>query len=282
MSRGCVAACSTSSSATATSSSRRHCSSTSSRCSPAAAAICDLRTFKLVDQLSGRTIGLRADITPQVGAHRCPPVESSRVVARLCYCGSVLHTLPAGLLASREPLQISAELYGHAGRSGQRDRPPAWRAPWKWPPSQVPASTLGHVGLFRALVAQTELAAAPSRKYLPPCRPRMSRHCGNWYDRTGAARSALLALPECYGGAEVLEEAARRLPAVPLCAAALDTLLRLAADLADLPNVPVGFDLADLRGTTVAVAWCSPPMATVRLARWRWAAVTTRSAVIRP
>ena len=74
----------------------------------------DLRTFKLVDQLSGRTMGLRADITPQVAridAH----LLNRRGVARLCYCGSVLHTLPSGLTATREPLQIGAELYGHAG-----------------------------------------------------------------------------------------------------------------------------------------------------------------------
>src|SRR5450631_2082980 len=74
----------------------------------------DLRTFKLVDQISGRTMGVRADITPQVAridAH----LLNRRGVTRLCYCGSVLHTLPAGLLATREPLQIGAELHGHGG-----------------------------------------------------------------------------------------------------------------------------------------------------------------------
>src|SRR5512135_2032280 len=74
----------------------------------------DLRTFKLVDQLSGRMLGVRADITPQVAridAH----LLNRKGVTRLCYCGSVLHTLPAGLTATREPLQIGAEIYGHAG-----------------------------------------------------------------------------------------------------------------------------------------------------------------------
>jgi ATP phosphoribosyltransferase regulatory subunit len=74
----------------------------------------DLRTFKLVDQLSGRSMGLRADITPQVAridAH----LLNRKGVTRLCYCGSALHTLPAGFNATREPLQIGAELYGHAG-----------------------------------------------------------------------------------------------------------------------------------------------------------------------
>src|SRR5213592_1733938 len=73
----------------------------------------DLRTFKLVDQLSGRLLGLRADITPQVAridAH----LLNRQGVTRLCYCGSVLHTRPAGPAATREPIQIGAELYGEA------------------------------------------------------------------------------------------------------------------------------------------------------------------------
>ena len=74
----------------------------------------DLQTFKLVDQLSGRMLGVRADITPQVAridAH----LLNRTGVTRLCYAGSVLHTLPRGMNRTREPLQIGAELYGHAG-----------------------------------------------------------------------------------------------------------------------------------------------------------------------
>src|SRR5689334_25349073 len=74
----------------------------------------DLRTFKVVDQLSGRMMGLRADITPQVAridAH----LLNRKGVTRLCYCGSVLHTRPAAPGATREPIQIGAEMYGEAG-----------------------------------------------------------------------------------------------------------------------------------------------------------------------
>src|SRR4026207_1097007 len=74
----------------------------------------ELRTFKVVDQLSGRMMGLRADITPQVAridAH----LLNREGVTRLCYCGSVLHTLPAGPAATREAIQLGAELYGGAG-----------------------------------------------------------------------------------------------------------------------------------------------------------------------
>ena len=74
----------------------------------------NLQTFKLVDQLSGRSMGLRADTTPQVAridAH----LLNRRGVARLCYCGPVVHTRPASPHATREPLQFGAEIYGHAG-----------------------------------------------------------------------------------------------------------------------------------------------------------------------
>ncbi|HWV90948.1 MAG TPA: ATP phosphoribosyltransferase regulatory subunit, partial [Burkholderiales bacterium] len=74
----------------------------------------ELRTFKVVDQLSGRMMGVRADITPQVAridAH----LLNRKGVTRLCYCGSVLHTRPAGPAATREPIQIGAEVYGHPG-----------------------------------------------------------------------------------------------------------------------------------------------------------------------
>jgi len=74
----------------------------------------DLKTFKLVDQLSGRMLGLRADTTPQaarIDAH----LLNRDGVTRLCYCGPVLHTRPAGLSATREPLQFGAEIFGHAG-----------------------------------------------------------------------------------------------------------------------------------------------------------------------
>jgi len=74
----------------------------------------ELKTFKLVDQLSGRSLGVRADITPQVAridAH----MLHARQITRLCYCASVLRTRPNGLESSREPIQIGAEIYGHAG-----------------------------------------------------------------------------------------------------------------------------------------------------------------------
>lgn len=204
-----------------------------------------LRTFTLVDQLTGRTMGVRADTTPQVARIDAHLLNRSGV-ARLCYCGSVLHTLPSTLTATREPLQLGAELYGHAGLEADieviRLLAEALRL------AQVPASRIdiGHVGLFHALAARAgmvpereeELFALLQAKDVPTLREFLA----------GVAepvRGALLALTELYGDATVLDEAARRLPDEPEIRAALDDLRALAAALGDLP---LSFDLGDLRG----------------------------------
>jgi ATP phosphoribosyltransferase regulatory subunit len=140
----------------------------------------DLRTFKLVDQLSGRSMALRADITPQVAridAH----LLNRAGRARLCYCGSVLHTLPAGFNATREPLQIGAEIYGHSGLEADiesiRLLASALRL-CELAPSRI---DLGHVAVFRALATLAGLAVERRRSCSAPCRARMCRWSGNWW-----------------------------------------------------------------------------------------------------
>lgn len=205
----------------------------------------DLRTFKLVDQISGRSMGVRADITPQVAridAH----LLNRRGVTRLCYCGSALHTLPAGFNATREPLQIGAELYGHGGL--EADIEVIRLLATSLGISNITASRfdLGHVAVFRALTrsaglapqAEEELFGALQGKDVPTVRELVA-------GLADPVRSALLALPELYGDRRVLERATQILPALPEITAALSDLRRLADALADLP---LSFDLADLRG----------------------------------
>lgn len=205
----------------------------------------DLRTFKLVDQLSGRTMGVRADIAPQVAridAH----LLNRQGVTRLCYCGSVLHTLPASLTATRHPLQIGAELYGHAG--GEADAEILRLLARTLQISGIAASRidLGHVGVFRALAEAAGLHdeifevvfAALQAKDLPGLRELLAGVAEPY-------RSALLALPECYGGREALQRARTCLPALPGITQALGELSTLADALVDLP---LSFDFADLRG----------------------------------
>jgi ATP phosphoribosyltransferase regulatory subunit len=205
----------------------------------------DLRTFKLVDQISGRSMGLRADITPQVAridAH----LLNRKGVTRLCYCGSTLHTLPAGFNATREPLQIGAELYGHAGLEADIEVIRMLAAALGNCEIQVSRFDLGHVAVFRALAklaglapeAEEELFGALQGKDVPTVRELVA-------GVADPVRSALLVLPELYGDRRVLARAAQALPALPEISAALSELQRLADALAGLP---LSFDLADLRG----------------------------------
>ena len=205
----------------------------------------DLRTFKLVDQLSGRTMGIRADITPQVAridAH----LLNRKGVARLCYCGSVLHTLPSGLTATREPLQIGAELYGHAGIEADTEVVRLLAQALEIAGVKTSRIDLGHVGVFRALSArggleaelEQELFAVLQAKDMPDLRELVM-------NVAEPVRSALLALPECYGSMEALQRALKLLPGDVEIVQAVQDLEKLAAELVDLP---VSFDLADLRG----------------------------------
>lgn len=205
----------------------------------------DLRTFKLVDQVSGRTMGIRADITPQVARIDAHLLNRSGV-SRLCYCGSVLHALPSGLLASREPLQIGAELYGHGGL--EADMEVIRLLARAFDVCAMPAARydIGHLGIFRALARRAELDPAVGREVFAALQ---AKDVPSLQDLLAGvpepARSGLRALPELYGGRGVLAEARHMLPGWDEIAKPLAELERLAEALADLP---VSFDLADLRG----------------------------------
>jgi len=204
----------------------------------------DVRTFKVVDQLSGRMMGLRADITPQVAridAH----LLNRKGVTRLCYCGSVLHTRPAGPAATREPIQIGAEVYGHAGVQSDLEVQRLLCRALALARVKKLRLDIGHVAVFRAIVhaagtgaaLEAELFAALQKKDLPALR-------GLTRGLDAKSRAALLLLPELYGGAEVLALAARKLPALAPVKRALATLRALARAC----PVPASFDLAELRG----------------------------------
>ncbi len=205
----------------------------------------DLRTFKLVDQLSGRTMGIRADIAPQVAridAH----LLNRKGVTRLCYCGSVLHTLPAGLNATRQPLQIGAELYGHSGTEADAEMLRLLAQALRLSGVVATRIDIGHVGVFRALATGAELETDLEQDLFGALQAKdqpslldMVAHIPEPF------RSAFLLLPECYGGMEALDRAETRLPKLPEITQALAELRAVAAAVNDLP---VSFDLADLRG----------------------------------
>ena len=204
----------------------------------------DLRTFKLVDQISGRMMGLRADITPQVAridAH----LLNRKGVTRLCYAGSVLHTRPRGLNATREPLQIGAEIYGHAGVESDLEMQQLLGKALAACGVRDARLDLGHVAVFRSICRhgsvgadlESELHDALEAKDLPALRAVTRR-------LPVVTRAALLALPELYGDGAVLKRAERILPKYPGIRAALRDLGALVRN----GGLPVSVDLADLRG----------------------------------
>lgn len=204
-----------------------------------------LRTFKLVDQLSGRTMGVRADITPQaarIDAH----LLNHQGVTRLCYCGNVLHTLPASVSAGREPLQIGAELYGYAGIEADLEVIRLMAGAFEVMNLPVARIDLGHVGIFRALSEAAGLPAEAEDGFLSLLQAKDVP--GLQEASSGIAlpfREALLALPELYGGKEVLSRAASVLPKLPEISSALEGLAHLIDSDGELP---FSIDLSDLRG----------------------------------
>jgi len=210
-----------------------------------AASALDLQTFKLVDQLSGRMLGLRADSTPQVAridAH----LLNRRGVTRLCYCGPVLHTRPGGPHATREPLQLGAEIYGHAGLEADLEVLSLALAGLSAVKAQALAVDMADARIVRALTADMALSATGlSQIHAALAAKDLSELKVLTRDAPAASRRGLLALPQLYGGAEVLTEAEKLLPAGPLIAQALAELRWLAHRV---EGVRVSFDLADLRG----------------------------------
>ena len=209
----------------------------------------DLRTFKLVDQLSGRLIGIRADATPQVAridAH----LLNRQGVTRLCYCGPVLHTRPQSPQSTREPLQLGAEIYGHAGLEADLEVQDLALDGLHAAGLTGLVLDLADARILRGVLAGVALEPAVLSEVVSALAAKdvtalQVLSAGFPVD----AREALLALPTLYGDASVLALARARLPARPLIAAALDDLARLAQHAAAAhPEVQVGFDLADMGG----------------------------------
>lgn len=205
----------------------------------------NLRTFKLVDQLSGRTMGVRADITTQVAridAH----LLNRASVTRLCYAGSVLHARPSGLHATREPLQIGAEIYGHAGLEADAEIQKLVLSSLELAGITQVRLDLCHVNVLRALLKNDELAfqyeaelfALLEAKDVPGLMSISTEF-------SEVTRNALLALPTLYGDISVIDRARSVLPNLPNISQALDELDSLIA-LVGATNITI--DLADLRG----------------------------------
>ena len=206
----------------------------------------NLRTSKLVDQLSGRTLGVRADMTPQVtriDAHLLNRVG----VTRLCYCGPVLHARPVGLLSGRELLQIGAEIFGHAGFEADLEIIRLALESTRLAGVQALRLDLCHAGLVRSLIEADAAAQARADEVMALLRDKDLPGLAELGQGPGALSAqtvqALSWLPKLYGDRSVLERARQVLPATMSVVSALDTLAKV---LGALDDVSVGVDLADV------------------------------------
>ena len=212
----------------------------------------ELHTFKLIDQLTGRMMGIRADMTPQVAR-----IDARRLrrdgPARLCYAGTVLRTLPEGISGGRSPVQVGAELYGHKGWEGDCEIVCLMLEALERSCVEPVHLDLGHVGIFRALarraalVREQEIALHEALQ-----RKARSEACEllNAWEVDAACAGALVALVALDGESSILERAGQEL------AVGGEEVARALADLGALvgavrarrPDVELHVDLAELRG----------------------------------
>jgi len=204
----------------------------------------DLQTFKLVDQLSGRLLGLRADTTPQVAridAH----LLNRPGVTRLCYCGPVLHTRPDRPHATREPLQFGAEIYGHAGLEADLEALLLALDCLKAARVQDLTVDLADARIVRSLLEGVDATPAElARIHAALAAKDASELADLTRDFPADTRQGLTALVSLYGDEAVLREAQTALPGSPAIREALANLQWLAGHL---QGASISFDLADLR-----------------------------------
>src|SRR6185503_11160322 len=169
----------------------------------------DLATFKLVDRLSGRLMGVRADHTPQVAridAH----LLGRQGVARLCYCGTVLHTVPAGMTKMRDPIQIGAELYGHAGVEADLEILRLMIAALKRAGIAHVHLDLGHPNIYRALAESLKLEPEAAESLFNAVQQKDAPAAAQIAGKASEAAEALSVLTTLHGGLETIAEARRR------------------------------------------------------------------------
>jgi ATP phosphoribosyltransferase regulatory subunit len=211
----------------------------------------DLQTFKVTDQLTGRLMGIRADMTPQaarIDAHYVQRPHASR----LCYVGSVLRTRPEELAGTREPLQVGAELFGHSGPESDAEVLSLMLAALALTGIERPHVDLAHVGVFGALAQSAGLSAEQKDELLGAVE-RRARSEAEMLLSTGSVsadgRSRLLAIFELNGDAAVLARARTLYRSLPSVIAAIDNLETIATLVQrQAPGVVLNFDLAELGG----------------------------------
>jgi ATP phosphoribosyltransferase regulatory subunit len=211
----------------------------------------DLLTFKITDQQTGRMMGISADRTQQVArmdAHSMP----KQGVARYCYCGSVLHTKATHLLSSRSPMQVGAELYGYSGVDSEIEIVSLMLRSLEKAGLEEVTLDLGHVGIYHALVAETDLSESQQTELYSLLRLRALPELAQWLEISNLSslnKEIFKNLPSMAGSIAELEQWKTTFDQAPAAVKdALDKLQAIAKDITErYPNVRVHIDLAELR-----------------------------------
>lgn len=211
----------------------------------------DLLTFKVTDQLTGRTLGVRADITPQtarIDAHSMAIAGANR----LCYAGNVVHTKPKNPLATRTPIQVGLEFYGESGIAADIEVVSLLLESLRVAGLPKLHIDLGHVGIYRALAEVATLSATQEDELFDLLQRKAMTEIRQWIQANVAdaqCAELLLALPSLSGGVNVLEKAQRLLANVPAAVIAIEQLQAVARVISQrYPQAELYFDLSELRG----------------------------------
>ncbi len=211
----------------------------------------DLLTFKVTDQLTGRTLGVRADITPQTArmdAHSMAATGANR----LCYAGHVVHTKPKNPLATRTPIQVGLEFYGEADIAADIEVVSLLLESLRITGLPKLHIDLGHVGIYRALAEAAKLSATQEDEFFDLLQRKAITEIRQWVAKNVAdvaCAELLLALPALSGGIAVLARARALFASVAAAVAAVDQLQAVAEVMAQrYPEAELYFDLSELRG----------------------------------
>ena len=210
----------------------------------------DLTTFKLTDQISGRTLGLRADITPQVARIDAHSIADEGVT-RLCYAGSTLHTRPKSPFASRSPIQLGAELYGDDSVGADVEVVCMMLATLEAAGLSGITLDLGHVGIYEAVLLHAELEEAREATVFDALQRKSVPDLIQALEGVDPGTTALIiALAKLHGDESILDDArALYAETVPDALLGLDTLQQVARTIRrQRPDLDIYFDLAELRG----------------------------------
>ena len=207
----------------------------------------DLDTFKVVDQLSGRLMGVRADITPQVARIDAHLIHNEEVT-RLSYAGSVLRTKPASFLQSREPFQIGAELYGFKGIEADLEIQTLLIKTLNTIGIKSPVFDFNHLDIFTSLIASSNIERdLLDRLYEAMQKKDQSEVKSLTQSLDKKNREGLIALVSLYGDVNILKEADKLLPQDKAIKNALQFLNQIDKALKEY-EIKISYDLSDIRG----------------------------------